>query len=405
MELNVEQQRIIFLLENKKNVFVSGSGGTGKSTIIKYATKYFQNKDMVVGVTSTTGCAATVINGTTLHSYLGIGLGQDSKEELLNKVHGTKYKVWQSLDILIIDEISMLNPDLFDKLEFIARSIRKVDLPFGGIQLLLVGDFYQLPVVKCDRFVFESEYWDYCVHRTVILTEIKRQADPSFRELLDRLRVGEGTNQDYLTLKHFSERDINSLSIQPPTKLFCKNISVDKINDDVVNERPPSEIHSYTSIVQNSTIENVVKYNIPRVVKLFKGAEVLLTINIDIMNGVVNGSRGVVTGFTSDGHPEIKLKSGQILVVEPHTWVIPGSVKQPISITQVPLKLAYAITIHKSQGMTLDSVYIDLKGVFEPGQAYVALSRVKDPRNLIVKNATPYSFFINPVVKEFYNTL
>lgn len=411
--LDSKQKKCLRLLKKGHNLLVSGPGGSGKSTLLKSVIKFFEKNGKKVGVTATTGSAALLIEGTTLHSYLGIGLGDQTKMELYLKLQKSPKRTnWIKTDLLVIDEVSMLSPELFDKLHFIGQQLRGSPLPFGGMQILLSGDFYQLPVVKCGKFVFEAASWKLCIEKIVILTQVKRQANPEFRDLLNRLRVGDGTNEDFLYLKNLGSRKEADMEIRP-TKLFCKNEDVDALNIKKLNELDEEEVYKYVldvDIPENAPplprdFDPTKKCNAPQIVKLCKGAEVLLLYNINVEGGLANGSRGVVTGFTEDRMPIVKFLNGVERTIEYVTWEIKESRKVVALVSQIPLRLAYAITIHKSQGMSLESAFINLSGVFEYGQAYVALSRVKTPDNLIIKNATRRSFRVHPKAKLFYKEL
>ena len=410
--LDQKQKHCLRLLEEGGNVLVSGPGGSGKSTLIKYVIRLFEQHGKKVGVTATTGSAALLIGGTTIHSYLGIGLGDQSKMELLMKLQKSPKKInWTKTDLLIIDEVSMLHPDLFDKLFWLGQQLRNDVRPFGGIQILLSGDFYQLPVVKCDKYVFEAESWERTIKDIVLLSQVKRQSNVEFRDLLNRLRIGECTEDDFVYLKSLGTKKEKDMKVRP-TKLFCKNEDVDEINIKILNELD-EEVYKYelavdipkgvTSLQQN--FDPTKRCNAPNIVRLCKGAEVLLLYNMNIDSGLVNGSRGTVVGFSKDQMPIVRFLNGIEKTVEYMTWEIKEGRRVVASVTQIPLRLAYAITIHKSQGMSLESAIINLAGVFEYGQAYVALSRVKSPDNLIVKNVNKRSFKVHPKAKQFYKHL
>lgn len=410
MKLDELQSVAFSLLKRGKNVLVTGPGGCGKSSLVKFVVCDYLSNGKNVGVTSTTGHSAVLIGGCTLHSFLGIGLGDLSKDLLLHqiRINAKKLNVWTTVELLVIDEVSMLDSELFDKLNYLAKILRNNELPFGGIQLLLSGDFYQLPVVKSGRFVFEADSWNECVEDVVVLTSVKRQANSVFRNMLNRLRVGDGSPEDFAFLEQLGKKKESDLSIRP-TKLFCLNSDVDAINSMEL-EKLDGPVYVYHLQVlkvckQSPNFDASKLCNAPETLKLCVGAEVILLSNNDVKNGLVNGRRGTVVGFSNKQLPEVKFFDGVKKSIDFHKWEIKEEGKVVAAVFQIPLRLAYAITIHKSQGMTLESASIDLNGVFESGQAYVALSRVKSADNLIVRNASKQSFKVHPKAKQFYESL
>lgn len=410
--LDRKQNQCLQLLKKGENLLVSGPGGSGKSTLIRTVIRWFEKRGKNVGVTATTGSASVLIGGTTIHSYLGIGLGDQTKMDLLMKLQKSPKRTnWTKTDLLIVDEVSMLSPELFDKLFWLGQQLRNDQRPFGGMQILLSGDFLQLPVVKCDKFVFEAKNWERTIKNIFLLSQVKRQSNPEFRDLLNRLRVGNGTDGDFAFLKSLGAKKEKDMEVRP-TKLFCKNEDVDVINIKKLNELN-EEIYKYELDVEipedapslPNNFNPAKRCNAPQIVRLCKGAEVLLLYNLNIEGGLVNGSRGTVTGFSEDKMPIVRFLNGIEITIGYTTWEIKEGRQVIALVTQIPLRLAYAITIHKSQGMSLDSAFINLSGVFEYGQAYVALSRVKSPDNLIVKNATKSSFKVHPKAKQFYQNL
>ena len=211
LRLTQKQMEAYLAIKKGQNVFLTGSAGTGKTSVIKaYVKEYcFRRK---IAVTSTTGTSALLLGGTTLHSYLAIFFGKESLNQLYNRISNSHYHLcrWTKLDCLIIDEISMLDPELFDKLEKLARLLRKNDKPFGGIQLVLSGDFLQLPCVGTDNFCFEAKSWNSCVEKTFVFTEIIRQSDIEFQTCLNFLRFGIVNETVINTLKDRKSTRLNS---------------------------------------------------------------------------------------------------------------------------------------------------------------------------------------------------
>ena len=355
---------------------------------------YKQNK--IMGITSTTGISALLFGGVTIHSFLGIGLGQGSVESIVGKLYKKPYlrKRWCELEVLIVDEISMLSPDLFDKLENIARRIRHNEKPFGGIQLILAGDFLQLPCINSDDFCFESNSWKKCIEQTVYLNEIMRQKDTEFQECLNNVRIGFLPKKTRKLLKTRVGIELkNDFGIKP-TKLFSTNYSVDMINNKELDLLAANDLDFYEYNMDIRPCQGVKdseyiidKYkkncNAPETLQLCIGAQVMLLWNLDTEGGLVNGSRGVVTSFIDD-IPMVKFLNGRELLIDYNIWEHEEQDKKILRVIQIPLKLAYALTIHKSQGCSLDYSEIDLSNTFADGQAYVALSRVKNLEGLSI---------------------
>jgi ATP-dependent DNA helicase PIF1 len=413
INLSEKQNHAYSLMVNGKSVFITGAAGSGKTACIKLFIKvYKQNK--IMGVTSTTGISALLFGGSTVHSFTGIGIGTGSVESIIKKIQtrSTLRKRWKDLEVLIIDEISMLSMNLFDKLEKIARSIRNNNKPFGGIQLILSGDFLQLPCINSDDFCFESKQWDKCIEHTVYLTEIMRQKDTEFQNCLNNVRVGllPKKTRDLLDTR-LNVKLKNAFGIQP-TKLYSTNYDVDRVNNaelDLLGETNPDfyeynmEVHVYSD---NSDVDYTIeKYkkscNAPSTIQICIGAQVMLLCNLDTEGGLVNGSRGVVTSFVND-IPIVKFLNGRELVVDHYIWEVEENDKKILRAIQLPLKLAYALTIHKSQGCSLDYAEIDLSDTFTYGQSYVALSRVKDINGLSILGIDYEKIKANPKAVKFY---
>lgn len=409
--LTQQQEDALKIMGSGRNVFLTGYAGTGKSYLIKeFIKKLPQNK---YALTGTTGISALNIGGKTIHSWAGIGLGEG---DIINRVLEKKFFVfrWRRTRVLIIDEVSMLSPELFDKLEELARTVRNSNKPFGGMQLVLVGDFCQLPVVKSTKFCFQSEKWDKCIDEVVHLNEIIRQSDTEFCDILRELRLGICSQKTIDKLKQRVIKDIPDKNDIKPTILFSTNKRVDNINNSELNKLIDEghELIKYNckATVVNSKltkiqVKNMVKHSTKNMdeISVCIGCQVMITANINFNTGLVNGTRGIITGFKM-GLPEIKLLNGNTHIVDYHERKIIDD-KTHISIKYIPLKLAWATTIHKSQGSTLDYVVTNLNSnsIFEYGQAYVALSRVRNLDGLFLEDVDNSSFICHPLIVEYYS--
>ena len=431
-QLNTKQLQAFQLLNDGKNIFITGSAGTGKSYIIKkffeeFCKKYnLAHRNSSIVKTSTTGCSAVLIGGTTLHSYLGIGTGEKSAIEMIRFIRMNKSLKdrWIELKVLIIDEISMMDADLFDKLEEVSRRIRKIDKKFGGIQLVLSGDFYQLPFIqnkqKTKRFCFQSMIWNVIIDKTVNLTKIIRQDNEDFQRVLSKIRVGivdEDVNEILKSRVNVKLEKKNGII---PTKLYSRRNDVDEINQkkikkliDKGNEIITSE--AITSINKALRSKADLEKYLDRIFKSsqfsknFKctiGSQVMTLVN-DKKYNFINGSRGVIKSYNKLKEEfEIQLLDGKIVYVQKHVWEYPISDTRTITIKQFPLKLAWAITIHKSQGMTIDYLETSIgSSIFEYHQVYVVLSRAKSLEGLKIRTYDPSKIKVNPIVTEYYKNL
>ena len=426
--LTLEQRAVFDALMEGKSMALLGPAGVGKSYLLSVIyTELAQMRLCQVQLCAMTGCAALLIGhkAKTLHSWAGIGLGRDDVPTLYSRIvkNGRAKKNWKATDLLVIDEISMATPDLLDKLSELGKMIRKCNKPFGGIQVLLVGDFYQLPPVskgnEGSMFAFESQAWKEldCVME---LTIIQRQKDPVFQTVLQEARIGSFSKVSCRIIESCKKEWRNN-KIRP-TLIFPKRAEVDRINEanlqaltgepllykakiTLNKEKTPVEFKEKSDAFQ--TAVSVLDGDAPYVqeLELRVGAQVMLTANIDFGTGLVNGSRGIIVrACPVTKLPIVEFINGIERLITWHDWAIDGF---PFaSRSQVPLRLSYAITIHRSQGSTLDCALIDVgMGTFEYGQAYVALSRVVSLEALYIHDFDARAFRVHPKVTAFYKTL
>jgi ATP-dependent DNA helicase PIF1 len=417
IKLTKKQNEAYSLMEKGTSVFITGPGGVGKTSLIKTFVQVYK-ESKIIGVTSTTGISALLFGGTTLHSFLGIGLGTGTIDSISKKIFSRSYlgKRWRELEILIIDEISMLSPVLFDKLEAVARIVRHNELPFGGIQLILSGDFLQLPCINSNEFCFEASTWKSCIQNTVYLTEIMRQKDLIFQNCLNNIRLGFLPKETRKILSSRVGVQLKNNHGILPTKLYSTNRDVDYINNQELDKLEKLDLdfyeynletHFYQGESKNRKYikEKYKKYcTAKETLHLCVGAQVMLLHNLDNSSGLVNGSRGVVTKFVDD-IPVVKFLNGKEVIIDYHTWECEEADRKIMKIIQIPLKLAYAISQHKSQGSTLDYAEIDLSNCFEYGQGYVAISRIKNIDNLSIIDIDFNKIVAHPTALEYYKTL
>lgn len=432
MELNEAQAAAFAAVKRGHNIFLTGPAGSGKSFLLQTILKWGALTGKHIAVTALTGCAALLLgfSAKTLHSWAGIGLGRDTGEKLAEAVKRSPSSKarWRKTSILIIDEISMMTPELFEKLDCIGKHVRASAAPWGGMQLVLCGDFLQLPPVvrglsgetAIGRFAFESPAWKAAGLQAHALTKIERQTDAAFQTLLNECRIGEPSPASIAVLQSRQHLDWKSRTIRP-TLLFSRNADVDSINEkNIAALQKPLRMFDVRTAFDRSdpTLEVPTGERLERVLEkldsdapymphleLCVGAQVMLLFNKDIEAGLVNGSRGVVIDFRpSDGVPIVQFLHGDPIAVEPHGW---ASADFPAVVRlQIPLRVAYAVTIHKSQGATLDCALVDIGSTtFEYGQAYVALSRVRNLESLYIWNLDASRIRAHPTVLRFYETL
>lgn len=409
-KLSKEQTAVLNAVLSGKNVFFTGSAGTGKSFLLKRIIGSLPPKSTYA--TASTGVAACHIGGTTLHSFAGIGSGSAPLEQCIELAQRPGVmQHWTSCKHLVIDEISMVEAEFFDKLEAIARSIRRSTEPFGGIQLIVCGDFLQLPPVTKGKdkanFCFQSRSWRKCIHMNLELTEVRRQTDKAFISLLQAVRVGRVTEEVTAQLLRSAYHSIERDGILA-TRLCTHKDDVELTNENKLKQLP-GVMRVFEAVDSDPMLFQTIDALSPvsRLLQLKVGAQVMLTKNLDVQRGLVNGARGVVVDFQpgNQGLPRVRFLCGAVEVIKRERWMFKASGGLYLSRQQLPLKLAWAISIHKSQGMTLDCVEISLARVFESGQAYVALSRARSLEGLRVMDFDPRVVQANQDVLLFYKRL
>uniref|UniRef100_A0A7N6BYM8 ATP-dependent DNA helicase PIF1 n=1 Tax=Anabas testudineus TaxID=64144 RepID=A0A7N6BYM8_ANATE len=411
-KLNKEQAAVLSAVLSGKNVFFTGSAGTGKSFLLKRIVGSLPPKSTFA--TASTGVAACHIGGTTLHNFAGIGSGSAPLEQCIELAQRPGVlQHWTSCRHLIIDEISMVEAQFFDKLESVARSVRRSTEPFGGIQLIVCGDFLQLPPVSKGKekasFCFQARSWRKVIQVNMELTEVRRQTDQSFISLLQAVRVGRVTEEVTAKLIESAYHNIERDGILA-TRLCTHKDDVELTNENKLQQLPGlnGSILFYALDSDPALVKTMDAHSpVSRVIQLKVGAQVMLAKNLDVTRGLVNGARGVVVAFESGKHglPHVRFLCGVTEVLKPERWVFKSGGGIHLSRQQLPLKLAWAISIHKSQGMTLDCVEISLARVFESGQAYVALSRARSLEGLRVMDFDPRVVRADPDVLVFYKRL
>jgi ATP-dependent DNA helicase PIF1 len=441
MELSKEQQIAFDKYVQGHNIFITGPGGAGKSELIRLIYKHAYTRFKDIHVTALTGCASILLNckAKTLHSWAGIGLGNGATEQLIMKIKKNKFQkaIWKGTDILVVDEVSMLSLKLFNMLNSIGKAIRGNQKPFGGIQLIFSGDFYQLPPVgdkddiDSQRFCFESDDWNSVFHRDcqIQLKKIFRQTDEIYSTILNQIREGRIKRRSNDLLLEYVGREIDPNLVAEPTKLYPTKNKVEQINfskmSSLLGEEKEYKMKYLKDLEMTKSQKEVRRefsdkdiqleldflagnLRCDKEMKLKLGANVMCIINIKSEQGdilICNGSQGIIKEFCEiTGCPKVKYNNGIEMLMSRHVWEsdkIPG-----IGISQIPLILSWALTIHKSQGATLDAAEIDVgSGIFECGQTYVALSRVKSLNGLYLTSFDAKRIRINKKVKEYYESL
>lgn len=397
------QSDALAILKTGGNVFLTGEPGAGKTYVLNQYIEWLEDCGVNVAVTASTGIAATHIGGMTIHAWSGIGARDELTAYDLDRI-ATKEKIVKRVKnakVLVIDEISMLDGRTLDMVERVCRTVRQKPEAFGGLQVILVGDFFQLPpiVARGDipRFAFESNAWQSSKFLTCYLTEQFRQDDDLLLSLLSSIRKGEIEEEHYTLLGEQKEIELENIE---PTKLFTHNKDVDVMNESALTALGGT-VATFTMETRGAkpVIEGLIKNCLsPQVLRLKREAMVMCTKN-NFETGYVNGTLGRVVDFDGvEGWPIIETSDGRRIKMTPAPWSVEEDGKMIAEITQVPLRLAWAITIHKSQGMSLDAAEIDLRNAFTYGQGYVALSRVRTLAGMKVLGLNANSLLVDPKI-------
>lgn len=410
------QNEALDILKTGANVFLTGEPGSGKTYAVNSYVQYLREREIQPSVTASTGIAATHISGMTIHSWSGIGIKRFLSGYDLDRITQNKrvFNRVRGAGVLIIDEISMLSKDTFAMVDMVCRKIRNDARPFGGLQIVAVGDFFQLPPIsprvedagelfaadlKLAEFAFFSPAWNALNFLTCYLSEQYRQDDAVFLEMLSAIRRGEVSPAHR---EQFKSRNASSAP-ENLTQLFSHNADVDRINNGKLAKLPGlARTFEMESHGPEALLKQLRKSCLsPETLVLKIGASVMFTKN-DIEHRFVNGTLGVVTGFDKEGvepFPIVKTNSGKIIFTEMAYWHIEENGRVLARVTQIPLRLAWAITVHKSQGMSLDAAHMDLSDAFEYGQGYVALSRVRALSGLSLAGLNERALEVHPKVK------
>lgn len=399
------QEEALSILKTGVNVFLTGEPGSGKTHTVNAYVSWLREHGIEPSLTASTGIAATHIHGTTIHAWSGIGVLQQLDPMDLDRI-ASKEAVVRRLNkarVLIIDEISMLSGETLDMVDRVVREVRRSELPFGGMQVLFVGDFYQLPPIArggTASFAFESRAWHAANTITCYLSEQHRHEDSGFSSILGAVRSGEWSAGE--VSKIMSRETEHEVVEQDVPRLFTHNADVDRINEEQLEKIPGTpQVYVMDTEGASPLAEGLKRGCLsPERLVLKVGAIVMCTKNIPQL-GVANGTLGTVVAFErGTQHPILETRDGRRVTLGKQDWAVEEGGKIRAKISQIPLRLAWAITVHKSQGMSLDAAAVDLSRTFEYGQGYVALSRVRTLSGLFVLGFTEDALRVHPRVME-----
>lgn len=397
----MDQELALAILLSGESALLTGPAGTGKTYLLSSFIHQARAVGKKVSVTATTGLAATHLNGNTIHSWSGMGIHDHLPQDFFDRLSKTRRDTLVKTDVLIIDEISMMHDFRLDMLDQILRVVREKDEPFGGVQVVMSGDFFQLPPInrgdsRGGGFVVYSNVWQELQPKVLYLKQQYRQSDGELLNILTALRQGD------IRRRH-AEALLGRMEVEPSgeddiTELHTVNIDVDSINSKKLMEIDDDEREYQQSTTGSKIYVDSLQRSVlaPSVLMLKKGALVMAVKNA-VDRSYANGSIGVVVDFEPlTEYPVVQFRSGREVTMVPESWELRDGERKRASITQVPLRLAWAITVHKSQGMTLDAAKIDLRKAFVDGMGYVALSRVRDIENLYLYGINKKALSVSP---------
>ncbi|MDO8566829.1 MAG: AAA family ATPase [bacterium] len=410
------QAEALAIVKTGASVYLTGEPGSGKTHTINEFVGWLRASGIEPSITAATGIAATHVGGMTLHSWSGIGIMEHLSRADVDRIASKEHiaKRLMKAKVLIIEEISMLSAATFEMADAVCREVRRTDKPFGGLTVVLVGDFFQLPPVSrrghpmspghrmsTPEFAYTSHVWRELNLITCYLTEQYRQDDNDFLSVLSAIRSGEveEMHRERLASRHVSLSHLPSVSEAP--KLFSHNADVDRINSgELVKLLGVSKKFRMSSKGKDSLVEGLMRGCLsPEVLELKEGAAVMFTKNSP-QGRFVNGTLASVSGWGADGLPIVKTKDGLHIHTEPMEWQVEEQGKVKASISQIPLRLAYAMTVHKSQGMSMEAAIMDLSKAFEYGQGYVALSRVRRLSGVYLTGLNQRALEVHPEILE-----
>ena len=404
------QKEALDILKTGVNAYITGAAGSGKTHLLNMYIEYLDDHEVSLGITASTGIAATHMGGVTIHSWTGLGirnyLSEFDLESMLEKQY--LFKRMEKVKVLIIDEVSMLHHFRLDMVDQVLKAFKRSDEPFGGIQVILCGDFFQLPPVSRygepdPKFVYHSSAWKEGDFKVCYLEEQYRQNDDISIRVLNDIR---GSRVDEGTMTHVRSRfkmNDGERVIPAPTRLYTHNIDVDSVNVQELNHLSGDAMTYEMETHGNPNLVDILKKSClaPELLKLKVGSKVMFVKN-NFEVGYANGTLGVVKELEGlAGGPVVETLKGVSIDVPVESWTIEEDGKVKAELKQYPLRLAWAITVHKSQGMSLDAVEVDLSKSFEKGMGYVALSRVRSWSGLAILGFHDRALDVDPEVLSF----